>query len=209
MNTMSARTAADKLDDHSAAQPLDVLVPMASWTAAQTAAWIVLAIPVDREEATKLCAEIETDELDGAEFEHCKVQRLHGMLRRAGVRSPHVAASKIVEARAALHQASPQVSRAQAPPSTQRVVNLTSSNEQERRVALQAALNGWRSGRWTIESNQELGRGGAGTVFRVSDARLGTCCYQVHAYRPASGSKARAGGGIDAAGSPRAHLSAL
>ena len=154
---------------------LDVDWPMAQWSAAQVAAWIaqVLKLPADSEAATALRAEFEADELDGEELEAISAKQLQRVLRQAGVPKPRDAASALIRAREAIAAAeSSAVPEAQTPLSTRWDAVITSPRAEDRRSALQAALDGWRPQRWTIEP-QELGHGGSGAVFEALDSRLG------------------------------------
>ena len=159
---------------------VDVALSMAQWSAAQAAGWIAreLELPEDSEAVAALRDEFERDELHGdlrwgEELAEISVKQLLRVLRQAGVPDPREAATTLVAARDAIAAAqSPGVPEAQTPLSTRWGRMLASPRAEDRRAALQAALDGWRPQRWIIEP-QELGHGGSGVVFKALDSRLG------------------------------------
>ena len=137
-----------------------------------------LGLPPDGEVAAQLRKEFEEEEVDGADL----VNRMRGTGKRllnllSGLleADPEAACRALMEARGeadvTISSPVPPVQEAQTPLSM-RWAPLLERAGADRRDALQAVVDRWRSGRWTIEE-KELGRGSSGAVFRSSDTRLG------------------------------------
>eukprot|EP01047_Picozoa_sp_COSAG01_P066283 COSAG01_NODE_9118_length_2545_cov_352.691742_2_plen_329_part_00 len=166
---------------------------MAEWDEAQVQRWLG-SLGLAGSSAVKRAFAAE-GEVDGKELASLTVRGVRGILRRAEepLQDGAALAKAIIAERDALialgaPSSSPAaaVSEAPTPRSTRYLGELLfdPARQEERRAALQAAVDAWNPKRWTLEQ-RELGHGSSGVVFACTDKRLGRVAIKFsHAAEP-------------------------